>query len=90
MKTLSLITLILLTGCSTTVPVTAKFPDAPAILSAPCSDLKKIEIENENVSIVDLHKIVVENYTTHYECSTKVDGWNEWYVEQKKNFESLK
>lgn len=88
MKTLSLITLILLAGCSTTVPVTAKFPDAPASLSAPCGNLKKIE--NDNVSIVDLHKIVVENYTTHYECSTKVDGWNEWYVEQKKNFESLK
>jgi hypothetical protein len=88
MKTLSLITLILLTGCSTTVPVTVKFPEAPASISKPCGDLKKIE--NENVSIVDLHKIVVENYTTHYECSTKVDGWNEWYVEQKKNFESLK
>jgi hypothetical protein len=29
-------------------------------------------------------KVVVENYTMYYECSTKVEGWNEWYVEQKK------
>lgn len=88
MKNLSLITLLLLAGCSTTVPVTAKFPEAPTILTEPCGDLKKIE--NDEVSIVDLHKIVVENYTTHYECAEKVDGWKEWYVEQKKNFESLK
>lgn len=88
MKLSYLISLILLTGCSVTVPVKAKFPEAPVVLTEPCTQLKKIE--TDPVSIVDLHKTVVENYTAYYECSTKVEGWNEWYVEQKKNFESLK
>lgn len=88
MKIFYPIFLILLTGCSTTVPVTAKFPEAPKSLTEPCVVLKKIE--NEKASIVDLHTTVVENYTAYYECSTKVDGWNEWYSKQKKNFESLK
>lgn len=90
MKIFYLVSLFLLTGCSVTVPVKAKFPEAPVVLTEPCVQLKKIEIENDTVSIVDLHKTVVENYTVYYECSTKVEGWNEWYVEQKKNFESLK
>ena len=52
------------------------------------SELKKIE--GESVSIVELHKTVVENYTSYYECSIKVDEWNEWYVQQKKIFEEVK
>ena len=88
MKIFYPIFVILLTGCSFTVPVTAKFPEAPKSLTQPCNELKKIE--NDKASIVDLHTTVVENYTAYYECSTKVEGWNEWYVKQKKNFESLK
>ena len=34
-------------------------------------------------------KVVVENYVTYYNCATKVEGWQEWYTEQKKIFESV-
>jgi hypothetical protein len=78
----------LLTGCSTTVPVVAKFPEAPKSLKENCGTLKKIE--GEQVSIVDLHKTVIENYTVHHECAIKVEGWNEWYKKQKEIFESIK
>jgi hypothetical protein len=88
MKYYGLLLTILLTGCSTTVPVVAKFPEAPASLKATCPELKKIE--GDTISIVDLHKTVVENYTQYYECATKVEAWNEWYTKQKKIFNEVK
>jgi len=40
MKTLVLALALILSGCSTTVPVTAKFPQAPGTLvQEPCPDL---------------------------------------------------
>jgi hypothetical protein len=37
--------LLILTGCSTTVPVTAKFPDVPEKLLVKCPQLEKLENE---------------------------------------------
>ncbi len=88
MKTLILLFSLLLFGCSTTVPVVAKFPDAPKSLTTKCEPLNKID--GESVSIIDLHKTVVENYTKYYECSLKVDEWNAWHSKQKKIFEEIK
>jgi hypothetical protein len=88
MKRYSLILILLLTGCSTTVPVVAKFPEAPPSLKVACPELKKIE--GDVVSIVDLHKTVVENYTQYYECAAKVEAWNEWHTQQKKIFDEVK
>lgn len=75
----------LLAACSTAVPVTQSFPDAPAILMEKCPELKIIL--GEKVSIVDFTKTVSENYTTYYECSAKNNSWQEWYVKQKKIWE---
>lgn len=72
----------LLAACSTAVPVTQSFPDAPAILMEKCPELKIIL--GEKVSIVDFTKTVSENYTTYHECSAKNNSWQEWYVKQKK------
>jgi hypothetical protein len=79
---------LLLTGCTTAVPIKPKFPAAPKTLTEPCTTLKKIE--GDTVSIVDLHKTVVDNYTLYYECATKVDGWNEWHAKQKKIYDEVK
>ena len=79
---------LLLAGCSTAVPVKPEFPKATPELMKKCEDLKKIE--GDKVSITDMLKVVVYNYTLYYECSTKVDGWQEWYNEQKKIYESAK
>jgi hypothetical protein len=70
------------------VPVVAKFPEAPQSLKENCPNLKKIE--GEQISIVDLHKTVIDNYTTYHECVIKVEGWNEWYAKQKELFDSIK
>lgn len=88
MKYLIIASMLLLGGCSTTVPVARKFPDAPPALVTPCPALNKIQ--NEPATIVDLHRVVVENYTSYHECSIKVDAWNEWYQTQRRIFEEVK
>lgn len=78
---------LLLAGCSTTVPVTMKFPEAPEILLQKCAELKKSE---EDAKLSDIAKTVSENYTSYYECSVKNDAWIEWYHSQKIIYESVK
>jgi hypothetical protein len=80
---------VLLTGCATTVPVTASFPGSVPELMKQCEDLKKVEVSGP-VSITDLLKVVVANYSLYYQCANKVEGWQDWYNEQKKIFESAK
>lgn len=82
---------ITLGGCSLfrqPVPIVPKFPEASAELMKQCKPLEKVE--GEKVAITEFLKVVVNNYALYYECSTKVDGWHEWYNEQKKNHESIK
>ena len=77
----------LVTGCSTTVPIVAKFPSVPENLMQKCPQLKTIDTEKP--SIIDITKTVTENYTTYHECEVKIEGWIEWYQLQKKNFEEI-
>ena len=83
-----LLIVLLLAGCSTVVPVKQKFPNATPELMKKCESLKKIE--GDKVAINDMLKVIVQNYSLYYECSTKVDGWQDWYNEQKKIFDSVK
>jgi len=79
---------LMLHGCSTTVPVVAKFPDIPQKLMVKCPPLDKIEEKETTLS--DVTKTVTKNYNTYYECAVKDDAWIEWYQIQKKIFEGLK
>ncbi len=88
MKTLACLLLRLLGGCTTVVPVTQKFPAATPALTEKCEDLRKIE--GDRVAITDMLKTIVENYSLYYQCSAKVEGWNEWYQQQKKIYEDIK
>jgi len=84
-----LFVLAMCTGCSTTVPVTAKFPDAPETLLQKCPE-KLQTIEGDKINIVDFTKVVVINYGTYHECAVKNDAWIEWYNIQKKIFNEVK
>lgn len=77
----------MLGGCSTTVPVVAKFPEIPPRLLIKCPVLEKLE---EQPKLSDVAKSVTNNYTTYYECAVKNDAWIEWYQVQKLIFESIK
>jgi hypothetical protein len=74
----------LATGCSTTVPVKAKFPEVPDRLLQKCPQLEKL---GEEAKLSDISKTITVNYTTYYECAVKDDAWIEWYQIQKKIFE---
>jgi hypothetical protein len=43
MKKLIILSAFILTGCSTAVPVTAKFPEVPDILTTKCPPLKQLK-----------------------------------------------
>jgi hypothetical protein len=79
--------LAMCSGCSTTVPVTAKFPEAPKLGQGTCPQLKTVA---EGVKLSELTNTVTVNYSTYYECAVRVDSWNEWYQIQKHIFESTK
>jgi hypothetical protein len=88
MKYIMIGLLVSLSACSTVVPVTAKFPDVPAVVIESCPDLKKIATETTTMST--LTKTISNNYTTYYECAVKVDAFREWYNTQKEIFENTK
>jgi uncharacterized lipoprotein YmbA len=79
---------LVLAACSTPVPVSQRFPDVPKALVERCESLRKVE--GDKVAITEMLKVVVQNYGMYYECAAKVDGWNDWYLEQKRIYESAK
>jgi hypothetical protein len=83
-----LLILLLLAGCSTTVPVARKFPDVPVALKEPCKPLTQVKQDTTKLS--EVITVVVDNYTEYHMCSTKVDMWIEWYSSQKEIFDSVK
>jgi hypothetical protein len=87
MKFLLLAGVILLSACSTPVPVKQQFPVAPEVLLEKCPNLNRLA-DNET-SITELLKVVVKNYGMYYDCATKQEGWNEWYTKQKNIFEKV-
>ena len=79
-----LILVLLLAGCSTTVPVTRTFPEVPKELRTACPDLKEVPEGTEKLS--ELLSVVVGNYGQYQECQLTAELWNTWYQEQKKIF----
>jgi hypothetical protein len=88
MKYISLLLALFLMACSTSVPVRQKFPEVPQALIEKCENLKKIE--GDKVAITEMLRVVVQNYGMYYECAAKVDGWQDWYNEQKRIYNSIK
>jgi hypothetical protein len=82
-----LILVLMLAGCSTTVPVTFKFPEPPKYSLQSCPQLQLLK---EGSKLSDVATTVTINYSTYYECAVKNDAWIEWYQIQKHIFESVK
>jgi hypothetical protein len=76
---------VLLTGCSTTIPVKQKFPEAPEVLMQKCPALETIE--EPKVLLSDLMKTVTRNYMKYHNCKDLAHAWQDWYKDQKKIFE---
>jgi hypothetical protein len=79
---------LLLVGCSTVVPVTQRFPEAPGnVAMTACPQLQKLA---EDAKLSDISKTVTVNYGTYYECAVKTDAWIEWYQKQQQIFNNIK
>lgn len=87
MKKYLLLLVLLVSGCSTTVPVTVKFPVLPEEINVMCTPLKKVP---DDAKLSDITKTISENYTIYHACSANNDSLLEWYATQKKIFEGLK
>ena len=87
MKYLTCVLCILISGCSTVVPVTAKFPEASSKLQIKCPQLEKLKDE---AKLSEVSKTITMNYSTYYECAVKLDSWIEWYQVNKIIFEGIK
>lgn len=82
---LVVILLVTCTACSTVVPVSAKFPNAPDQLLEACPPLKTL---GEKTTLSEMTETVNQNYSTYYSCSAKHDGFIEWYQKQKAIFDN--
>jgi len=88
MKLIVILLSFLAVGCSTTLPVTTKFPEAPAELLEACPELDKVPKDTKQLSVTA--ETVVKNYSKYHGCKLKVESWNEWYRETKKIYDSIK
>ena len=88
MKTILLTLTMFLTGCTTVVPVTQRWPEPPGLQSMkPCAELKKLE---PNAQLSDVAKTVAHNYNEYYTCLIKLEAWQEWYAKQEIIHKGLK
>jgi hypothetical protein len=88
MKYFIVVLALVLSACSTVVPVKAKFPDVPGKqATVACPDLQKLQ---EDAKLSDISKTITVNYSAYYECAVKLDAWIEWYGTQKIIFENVK
>ena len=76
---------LVLSGCSTVVPVAVRFPEPPgrgAMIK--CPDLQQLR---DDAKLSDVSRTITVNYGTYYECAVKADAWQEWYEIQRIIFE---
>ena len=79
---------LVLSGCSTVVPVAVKFPEPPGKgAMTGCPDLQKLQ---DNARLSDVSRTINVNYSTYYECAVKTDAWQEWYRIQKHISDGVK
>lgn len=95
MKRLAILfTVLIISGCGLMQPklvsVKPQWPepyvDDKTKQMAQCEELMKIE----NRDMQSVFNVLVNNYKLYYQCSTHVEGWNEWYRRQKDIYDKVK
>jgi hypothetical protein len=77
---------MLLAGCQT-IPITQKFPDAPAILMDKCQSLETLD--KPTVYLSELMTTITNNYTKYHICANQVESWQDWYNKQKAIYDKI-
>ena len=88
MKTLLLAIALLVSGCTTVVPVTQTWPEPPGLQSMQsCPELQKLD---STAKLSDVARTVTMNYSEYYACLVKLEAWQEWYLKQQLIHKGLK
>lgn len=87
MNKILIISLLILSGCTTAVPVTVKFPEVPSVLLEPAPLLKPLDTNKQQLS--DILENANGNYGTYYEIREKLNGWQDWYKAQKEIYDKI-
>ena len=85
MSKLYIVPLLLCLCACTVVPLTTKFPELPEELNTDCSRLNTLP---QDAKLSDVMRTDVKNMVKYQECRLKVKAWNQWYRDQKKNYEN--
>lgn len=87
MRYFILLAAVVLAGCSHSGSglVKQSWPDVPEDLVQTCPDLAQVDSSTHKLS--DLLQTVTDNYSSYYDCKSKVDDWIVWYNGQKKIYE---
>lgn len=85
MKALVMLISLLLTACSTTVPVQRDFPEVPKELLEKPERLQEIPESAPPSKIVE---IVIQNYGEYHRVALRLNAWQKWYTEQKIIYEA--
>ena len=81
--------LLVLTGCATQpVPVKRNFPEAPIELMQPAPELKPLPADTRELSV--LLDNANENYTSYRVLREWYEAWQQWYREQRTNWDTVK
>ena len=81
-----LILALFLAGCSTSVPVKQKFPEADPFMMEPAPVLTTLPPDTTQLD--QLISNSADNYGKYRELVKRYELWQEWYKKQKENFES--
>ena len=87
-KLLAIALLSLMVGCTTTVPVTMKWPSASDEMLAQPADLTPLPEDKR--TLTDLIENSNDNYAQYYILKEKYEGWQNWYNGQQKIWQGLK
>ena len=86
MKRLLIISLLLLSGCVTTVrPVAMQWPAVPGELEQPAPELTPLGPEERSLSQLLIN--ADNNYSQYYILKQKYEAWQKWYQTQKNIYE---
>lgn len=86
MKNILLIFCVMLSACTTAIPISRKFPDLPPELNKPCPPLQLIE--GDSTTLSKLMDTVAKNYGSRHECAAQLNSILLWHAEQKANFKA--
>ena len=87
MRMFLVISLFIVAGCTTTVPVTSAFPSPPQVLMEHCGTLQTID--KETVLLSEFLQTVRTNYEKYHNCSDLVKEWQNWFTQQKAIYDKL-